>query len=46
MGVITNQNQPVGLAVDNDCKFYVSELTTGKVHGITQMVANPMSSLV
>ena len=32
MGVITNQSQPIGLDVDNDCKFYVSEYTTGKVH--------------
>ena len=32
MSVITNQSQPIGLAVDNDCKFYVSEYTTGKVH--------------
>ena len=32
IGVIIEQNQPVGLAVDKDDKFYVSEWTTGKVH--------------
>ena len=32
MGVIINQNQPIGLAVDNDDKFYVSEQITGKIH--------------
>ena len=31
-GVIIEQNQPVGLAVDKDDKFYVSEWNTGKVH--------------
>ena len=28
MGVITEQNQPIGLGVDSDGKFYVSEHTT------------------
>ena len=27
-----DQNQPIGLAVDNDDKLYVSEWTTGKIH--------------
>ena len=30
--VRTEQNQPIGLAVDNDDNLYVSEWTTGKVH--------------
>ena len=32
MGVITIQSQPMGLAVDSDGKFYVSEHNTGKVN--------------
>ena len=32
IGKITEQNQPVGLAVDSDGKFYVSEHITGKVY--------------
>ena len=32
MDVIIEQNQPVGLVVDNDGNFYVSEFNTGKVH--------------
>ena len=28
----TEHNQPIGLAVANDDKLYVSEYTTGKVH--------------
>ena len=32
MDVIINQSQPIGLAVDNDDKLYVSERITGKVH--------------
>ena len=32
MDVIINQNQPIGLAVDSDDKFYVSERITGKIH--------------
>ena len=30
--VITAQNQPVGLVVDNDGKLYISEQSAGKVH--------------
>ena len=32
IGVITEQNKPVGLAVDSDGKLYVSEAHTGKIH--------------
>ena len=32
IGVKTEQNQPIGLAVDKDDKLYVSEWTTGKIH--------------
>ena len=32
IGVKTTQNQPVGLAVDNYSKLYISEGTTEKIH--------------